>query len=167
MSKNLEIKKQVVSEIVEKLKNAQSVVIVHYSGITVGEVTQLRSEFRKNNVEYCVLKNTLVKRALHEIGITGLDEQLEGPSAFAFGMQDPVSPAKVVYDFIEKKKLDCISVKAGLMGTEVMDEKAVAALSKLPSREVLLARLVGSLKAPISNLVYALEALRKKQAGEE
>ena len=82
-------------------------------------------------------------------------------------MQDPVSPAKVVYDFIEKKKLDCISVKAGLMGTEVMDEKAVAALSKLPSREVLLARLVGSLKAPISNLVYALEALRKKQAGEE
>ena len=73
MSKNLEIKKQVVSEIVEKLKNAQSVVIVHYSGITVGEVTQLRSEFRKNNVEYCVLKNTLVKRALHEIGITGLD----------------------------------------------------------------------------------------------
>ena len=141
--------------------------IVHYSGITVENVTALRNQFRENGVEYCVLKNTLVRRALHEMNITGLDDQLEGPSAFAFGMQDPVSPAKVVYDFIEKKKLDCISVKAGLMGTEVMDEKAVAALSKLPSREVLLARLVGSLKAPISNLVYALEALRKKQAGEE
>ena len=96
-----------------------------------------------------------------------LDEHLEGPSAFAFGMNDPVSPAKVVYDFVEKNKTDCISVKAGLMGTEIMDEKAVKALSLLPSREVLLARLVGSLKAPISNLVYALEALRKKQAGEE
>lgn len=167
MSKNLENKKQVVADILEKFQKAQSVVIVHYSGITVENVTALRNQFRENGVEYCVLKNTLVRRALHEMNITGLDDQLEGPSAFAFGMQDPVSPAKVVYDFIEKKKLDCISVKAGLMGTEVMDEKAVAALSKLPSREVLLARLVGSLKAPISNLVYALEALRKKQAGEE
>ena len=167
MSKNLEAKKVVVSEISEKLKNCQSMVVVHFNGITVEEVTELRNQFRAAGVEYCVLKNTLVRRALHEMNITGLDDQLEGPSAFAFGMQDPVSPAKVVYDFIEKKKLDCISVKAGLMGTEVMDEKAVAALSKLPSREVLLARLVGSLKAPISNLVYALEALRKKQAGEE
>ena len=167
MSKNLENKKQVVADILEKLQKAQSVVIVHYSGITVENVTKLRNQFRENGVEYCVLKNTLVKRALHEMGITGLDEHLEGPSAFAFGMNDPVAPAKVVYDFVEKNKTDCISVKAGLMGEEIMDEKAVKALSMLPSREVLLARLVGSLKAPISNLVYALEALRKKQAGEE
>ena len=167
MSKNLEIKKQVVADVVEKLQHCQSMVIVHYSGITVENVTKLRNQFRENGVEYCVLKNTLVKRALHEIGITGLDDQLEGPSAFAFGMQDPVSPAKVIYDFIEKSKKDCVSVKAGLMGQEIMSEAEVNALSKLPSREVLLARLVGSLKAPISNLVYALEALRKKQAGEE
>lgn len=167
MSKNLEIKKQVVADVVEKLQHCQSMVIVHYSGITVENVTKLRNQFRENGVEYCVLKNTLVKRALHEMGITGLDDQLEGPSAFAFGMSDPVSPAKVIYNFLEKEKLDCISVKAGLMGTEVLDEKAVKELSKLPSREVLLARLVGSLKAPISNLVYALEALRKKMAGEE
>lgn len=167
MSKNLEIKKQVVSDILEKFQNAQSVVIVHYSGLTVESVTKLRNQFRENEVEYCVLKNTLVKRALHEMGITGLDDQLEGPNAFAFGMKDAVAPAKVIYDFIEKSKTEAVSVKAGLMGTEIMDEKALKALSQLPSREVLLARLVGSLKAPISNLVYALEALRKKQAGEE
>lgn len=167
MSKNLEIKKQVVADILDKFKNAQSVVVVHYSGITVEDVTKLRNQFRENGVEYCVLKNTLVKRALHEMGVTGIDEHLEGPSAFAFGMKDAVAPAKVIYDFIDKTKTEALSVKVGLMGTEVMDEKAVKALSQLPSREVLLARLVGSLKAPISNLVYALEALRKKQAGEE
>ena len=167
MSKNLENKKVVVADILNKLQNAQSVVIVHYSGITVEEVTELRNQFRAAGVEYCVLKNTLVRRALHEMNITGLDEQLEGPNAFAFGMTDAVAPAKAICDFIEKNKKDNLSVKAGLMGTEVMDAKAVVALSKLPSREVLLARLVGSLKAPISNLVYALEALRKKQAGEE
>ena len=167
MSKNLEAKKVVVGEISEKLKACKSMVVVSFTGITVEEVTELRNQFRANGVEYCVLKNTLVRRALHELNIEGLDDQLEGPSAFAFGMNDPVAPAKVVYDFIDKNKRDCISVKAGLMGTEIMDEKAVKALSLLPSREVLLARLVGSLKAPIANLVYALEALRKKQAGEE
>ena len=167
MSKNLENKKVVVSEILNKLQNAQSVVVVHYSGITVEEVTQLRNQCRENGVEYCVLKNTLVKRALHEMNITDLDQFLEGPSAFAFGMNDAVAPAKVSCDFIEKSKKECLSVKAGLMGTEVMDVNKVKALSQVPSREVLLARLVGSLKAPISNLVYALEALRKKQAGEE
>ena len=167
MSKNLEIKKQVVSDIVKKFQDAQSVIVVSFSGLSVEDVTALRAQFRQNNVEYCVLKNTLVRRALHELNIEGLDDVLNGPSAFAFGMSDPVSPAKIVSEFITKKKTDAIQIKAGLMGTEVMDEKAVAALSKLPSREVLLARLVGSLKAPISNLVYALEALRKKMAGEE
>ena len=167
MSKNLEIKKQVVSDVLEKLQNAQSVVIVKYSGLTVENVTKLRAQCRENNVEYVVLKNTLVKRALHEMGITGLDDQLEGPNAFAFGMKDAVARAKAICDFIEKSKTEALTVKAGLMGTELLDEKAIKALSQMPSREVLLARLVGSLKAPISNLCYALEALRKKQAGEE
>lgn len=167
MSKNLEIKKQVVAEVLEKFQNAQSVVFVKYSGLTVENVTKLRAQCRENNVDYCVLKNTLVKRALHEMGITGLDDQLEGPNAFVFGMKDAVAPAKVVNEFIEKSKTEALEIKAGLMGEEVLDVKAVKALASLPSREVLLARLVGSLKAPISNLCYALEALRKKQAGEE
>ncbi len=166
MGNNLEAKKVVVSEIVEKLKNAQSMVIVHYSGITVEEVTGLRNQFREAGVEYCVLKNTMVRRALAELNITGLDDKLEGPSAFAFGMKDPAAPAKIIYDFIGKSKKEVLSVKAGLLGTEVLDEKAVKALSEIPSREVLLARLVGSLQSSISGLVFALEAIRKQKAGE-
>jgi large subunit ribosomal protein L10 len=116
-----------------------------------------------------VLKNKLVERALNELNIEALNEQLTGPNAYAFGMTDAVAPAKVIYDFISKNKKDesNLAVKAGLMGTEVMDVKAVKALSEVPSREVLLARLVGSIHAPVSNLVYALEAIRKQKAGED
>ena len=167
LSKNQEAKIVAVAEIVEKLKNAQSVVVVEYSGITVEEVTGLRAKFRENGVEYVVLKNKLVARALKEIGVTGLDDVLQGPNAFAFGMSDAVAPAKVVCDFIDKSKKECLQVKGGLMGTEVMDVKAVKALAAMPSRDMLLARLVGSLKSPITNLVYAIEAIRKKAAGEE
>jgi large subunit ribosomal protein L10 len=158
-------KKQIVSEIKEKFEKAQSVVVVHYSGITVEEVTKLRNQFREAGVEYCVLKNKLVDRALDEMQISGLNEHLTGPNAYAFGMKDPVSPAKVIYDFIEKNKKDKenLSVKGGLLGTEVMDEAALKALSQVPSREVLLARLVGSIHAPVSNLVYALDAIAKKK----
>ena len=115
MSKNLELKKQVVSDIVKKFQEAQSVIVVRYSGLTVEQVTGLRAQFRANGVEYCVLKNTLVRRALKELNIEGLDEVLNGPSAFAFGMNDPVSPAKIVNDFIVKKKSDAIEIKAGLL----------------------------------------------------
>ena len=122
MSKNLEVKKQVVSEIVKKFQDAQSVVIVKYSGLTVEDATALRAQFRANGVDYVVLKNTLVRRALHELNIEGLDDVLNGPSAFAFGMSDPVSPAKIVSDFITKKKNESpIEIKAGLLGTELMD----------------------------------------------
>ena len=169
MSKNFEAKKVVVADIKEKFEKAKSVVVVHFSGNTVEEVTKLRNQFRENNVEYVVLKNKLVDRALDELGIEGLDEHLTGPNAYAFGMEDAVAPAKVIYDFISKnkKEKENLSVKVGLMGTEVMDEAAVKALSELPSREVLLARLVGSIHAPVANLVYALEAIRKQKAGED
>ena len=110
MSKNLELKKQVVSDIVKKFQDAQSVIVVKYSGLTVEQVTGLRAQFRANGVEYCVLKNTLVRRALKELNIEGLDEVLNGPSAFAFGMNDPVSPAKIINDFIVKKKSEAIEI---------------------------------------------------------
>ena len=118
MSKNLELKKQVVSDIVKKFQDAQSVIVVKYSGLTVEQVTGLRAQFRANGVEYCVLKNTLVRRALKELNIEGLDEVLNGPSAFAFGMNDPVSPAKIINDFIVKKKSEAIEIKAGQLGNE-------------------------------------------------
>ncbi len=165
MSANQEAKKQVVAEIKEKFQQAQSVVVVHYSGVTVEEVTKLRAQFREAGVEYCVLKNKLVDRALDEMKIEGLNEHLTGPNAFAFGMKDAVAPAKIICEFIEKNKKEPenLSVKGGLLGTEVMDVKGIVNLSKVPSREVLLARLVGSIHSPVSNLVYCLDAIAKKK----
>ena len=157
MSKNLELKKQVVSDIVKKFQDAQSVIVVKYSGLTVEQVTGLRAQFRANGVEYCVLKNTLVRRE-------GLDEVLNGPSAFAFGMNDPVSPAKIINDFIVKKKSEAIEIKAGLLGNELMSMEQIKALAEMPSREVLLARLVGSLQSSIASFVRVLDAIAKKDS---
>ncbi len=164
MSKNLELKKHVVSDIVKKFQDAQSVIIVNYSGLTVEQVTALRAQFRANGVEYCVLKNTLVRRAMEELKIEELDDVLNGPSAFAFGMNDPVSPAKVLNDFVNKTKTEAISVKAGLLGTELMSIEQIKALAETPSREVLLARLLGSLQSSIAGFVRVLDAIAKKDA---
>lgn len=167
MSKNLELKKQVVADISAKLDNAKSVVIVKYSGLTVEQVTKLRSQCRAAKVEYCVLKNTLVRRALDEKGITGLDEVLEGPNAFVFGMEDAVAPAKIVCDFIEKEKTTALELRAGLLDNAPIDVKTIKSLAALPSREVLLAKILGSMTSAIGNFVRVVEAIRKQKAGEE
>ena len=166
MSKNLEIKKQAVAEITQKFMNAKSVVVVKYNGLTVEQVTELRNQCRAAGVEYSVLKNTLARRALDDLGITALDHVLEGPSAFAFGMTDAVAPAKVIDGFISKTKTTAIEIKAGLLGRDPLDVKAVKALAELPSREVLLARLLGSMTNSISSFVRVVEAYRKQKAGE-
>ena len=164
MSKNLELKKQVVSDIVKKFQDAQSVMIVNYNGLTVEQVTGLRAQFRAAGVEYVVPKNTLVRRALAELNIVGLDEVLNGPSAFAFGMNDPVSPAKIINDFVTKNKTEAIAIKAGLLGNDVMTLDQIKALAEMPSREVLLARLVGSLQSSIAGFVRVLDAIAKKDS---
>ena len=135
MSSNLELKKQVVADIVEKLKNAESMVVCSYSGLTVEQVTALRKQCRENNVHYCVLKNRLVLRALQELNIEGLEPLLEGPNAFVFGEKDVTSAPKILSTFIEKNKLTSIELKGGLMGNEVMDVAAVKELAATPSRE--------------------------------
>lgn len=174
MSKNFELKQQTVAEITEKLKNSESLVIVSFTGITVEKITELRAKFREAGVDYCVLKNTLVRRALADLGIEGLDDVLEGPSAFAFG--DAVNPSKIITEFIDadKENVKKMQVKAGLINGQVIDEKGIRALAKLPSREVLIAKMMGSLNAPITNfvgvlsatlrsLVYALDGVRRQK----
>ncbi len=167
MSKNRELKEQVVSEIRERFEGAKSVAFVSYSGLTVEQVTNLRKQCREADVQYCVLKNRLVKLALQELNISGADDLLNGPNAFVFGMSDAVAAPKVVSEFIEKNKLTCLKITGGIMDREVVDAKVMEQLAKMPSREVLLARLVGSLSATIGNFVRVVEAFRKKQAGEE
>lgn len=165
MSKNLELKKEAVAEIKQKFDQAQSVVVVDFKGITVEQVTELRAKFREAGVEYCVLKNTLVHRALMDSKLDGFDAMLTGPSAFAFGMKDVVSPAKVVYDFVANAKTNIVTVKGGLMGDIVLNAAKVEELAKTPSRNELLARLLGSLQSSIGGFVRVLDAIATKQAG--
>ena len=178
MNKNLESKVMKVSQIVERLNKSKSMVMVDFKGITVEEITALRVKFREAGVDYVVLKNSLVERALHDTGIKGLDDLLVGPSAFAFGMKDEVAPAKIISEFIEQSKTEKMTIKAGLVEGKVVDRNAVIALSKLPPREVLIARMMGSLNAPVTNfvgvlsatlrsLVYAVDAVRKQKEGIE
>ena len=163
MSSNLEMKKQVVSEIVEKLKSAESMVICSYSGLTVEQVTELRKQCRENDVHYCVLKNRLVARALNELNIEGLDALLEGPNAFVFGEKDVTAAPKIISSFIDKNKLTSLEIKGGLVGTEAVDIKTIKDLAATPSREELLATMVGCLVSPVSSLVSVLEQIAEKK----
>ena len=153
-------KRDVVEGIKEQIQNCQSFVIVDYKGLTVAQDTEFRAEFRKNGVEYKVLKNTLFKIALHELGYTEFDEALNGPSAIAFGMEDAVSPAKVASDGIAKYK--AMQIKCGMFDKKFADAATVDAMSKVPSKEVLLAMLVSVLSAPMRGLAVALNAIAEK-----
>ena len=163
MSSNLEAKKQIVADIVEKFKSAESMIVCSYSGLTVDQVTELRKQCRENDVHYCVLKNRLVARALDELQIDGLKDLLEGPNAFVFGTKDVTAAPKIINTFIEKNKLTSLEIRGGLMGTEVLDVAAVKNLAATPSREELLATLVGCLQSPISGLVAVLDQIAEKK----
>lgn len=165
MSNNLEAKKQVVAGIVEKFQKAQSIVFVDYRGLNAEETTNLRADCRKAGVEYLVLKNTMIERAAEELNVTDLKAHLEGPTAVAFSMNDPASAAKIMLKYAKDTKK--LSVKCGFLEGAVVGEDVVQSLSELPSREVLIAKIMGSLNAPVTNFVYAVEAVRKKLAGEE
>lgn len=164
MSKNREIKEQLVADIVEKIKGAESIVVCSYNGLTVEQVTALRKEAREAGVQYCVLKNRLVLRALQELNITGLENLLEGPNAFVFGSKDVTNAPKIVNSFIEKNKLTSLEIKGGLMGTEVLDAAGVKNLAAMPGRDELLATMVGCLVSPISALVSVLDEIAEKKA---
>lgn len=165
MSKNLEIKKGVVADIKEKFEKAQSAVLVDYRGLNVAEVTDLRNQLRKAGVEYAVLKNTMINLAIKDMNLDDMKPHLEGPTAVAFGFDDAVAPAKILAEFAKKNKK--ISVKCGVCDGAYIDEAGVQALANTPSREVLIAKIMGSMMSSVSKFVYALEAIRKKQAGEE
>jgi large subunit ribosomal protein L10 len=172
MSKAIEMKKVVVEEIKGKIDNAQSAVLVDYRGLTVEEITELRKQFREAGVEYKVYKNSLMRFAFKDAGLEDFNQYLTGPNGIAFGIEDAVAPAKITRDFAKThKKLD---IKAGFIEGKVIGLDGVIGLADLPSREVLIAQVLGGLNGPISgfanvlsanmkNLVYALDAIREKQ----
>lgn len=158
---NIALKAAKVAEVQEKINRAKSVILFDYRGLTVEEATNLRVEMRKAGIEYVVIKNGLVSRAAEASGIDGsIQELLKGPNAFAFSYEDAVAPAKVLKDYIKKVK-KC-EIKGGIIEGKVEDAVAVNAIADLPSREVLIARMLGSMLSPISGLAIALDQIAKK-----
>ena len=166
MREAIQMKSQVVAEIVEKLQKSSSTIVVDYKGLTVEEVTELRKKMREAGVEYKVYKNTLVRRAAKEVGIEEFNnELLVGTNAIAFGYDDPIAPARVIKEFMEAHPK--MQLKMGVVEGTFYNEAQRVEFANIPPREVLLAKLLGSLKAPMSNFVYLLDALVKKEEGQE
>ncbi len=165
-AKILESKQARVEALTEMLKNATAGVIVDYKGITVEEDTKLRKELREAGVNYFVEKNSMLRFAAKNAGLEGLTEVLKGTSAIALTDGDETAPARILGKFAETAK-DKFNLKAGFIGEEIYDEQGVNALSKIPSRETLLAQLLGSLQAPMQNLAATLQALVDKKNEEE
>lgn len=153
MSLNLEEKKAVVAEISERVSKAQSIILAEYRGLEVGDMTQLRAQARKSGVYLRVLKNTLVRRAVDGTPFSGLAIAMVGPLVFGISA-DPVAAAKVLSDFA--KANEKFVIKAGGMPNQVMDAKGIQVLATMPSREELLAKLLGTMQAPIAKLVRTL-----------
>jgi large subunit ribosomal protein L10 len=160
LSLSQQAKREVVEELKGKISACQSFVVIDSKGLTVAQDTELRNEFRSKNVEYKVLKNTLFRKALNELGFNEFDEALNGPSAFAFGNEDALAPAKVAVD--NAKKFNQIKVKCGMFDKKFAPAATVDALSKVPGREQLLGMLVSVLAAPIRGLAVALNAVAEK-----
>jgi large subunit ribosomal protein L10 len=159
LSLNLEQKKAVVVEVSEQVSTAQAIIVAEYRGLQVGEMTELRAQARKSGVYLRVLKNTLVRRAVEGTPFSGLANEMVGPLVFGIS-SDPVSAAKVLSEFA--KANDKFIIKAGAMPNQVMSVNDVKALASLPSREELLAKLLGTMQAPVAKFVRTLNEVPTK-----
>lgn len=162
--KILQAKKETVAELAEKLKNAQSGVLVDYIGINVADDTKLRRELREAGVEYTVVKNSILHFAAKEAGYEELDAYLSGSTALAISNDDPVAPAKILGKFAENSN-GKFSLKAGFIDGEVLDQAKVMELSKTPSKEEILTMIVVALSSPIKGIAVALDKIVEKGNG--
>ena len=157
----VERKQQIVNDLSDKFKNAQACVIVNYAGITVENDTALRKELTAAGVKYSVIKNTLIKRACEQTGYSELAGVLEGMTAVATSDTDPVAAAKILSKYAEK--IDTFEIKAGFVDGKILDKDGVDQLAKLPSKEVLIGKVLGSLQSSLYGLAYVLQAYVDKQ----
>ena len=165
-NKILEEKKQVVEALAAKLKTAQSGVLVKYEGITVADDTALRTALRKAGVEYSVMKNTLTGRACDMVGYGDMKQYLNGMTAIAISQDDPIAPAKIMKEYADK--IASFEIKAGFVDGGVIDCAGVEALAATPSKEVLVAKMMGSLMSSLYSFAYVLQAkIDKENGGEE
>jgi large subunit ribosomal protein L10 len=164
--KTLLAKQERVNELTELIKNSAAGVLVSYEGITVEEDTKLRKEMREAGVKYFVEKNTMLRFAFKNAGLDDITGVLEGTTAIAISDDDQTAPARILGKFAEDTDNEKFKLKAGYIGSEVYDEAGVNALSKIPSRDTLLAMLVGSLQGPMQKLAATLQALVDKEGGD-
>ncbi len=156
----IELKQPIVAEISENIKDAQSVVLVDYRGLTVEQDTQLRKTLREAGVGYKVYKNTFMNFAFKGTACEDLAPYLEGPSAMAYSATDATAPARILAEFA--KKADKLEIKAGVVEGTVYDAKGMQRIADIPSREVLLSRLLGSMQSPIANFARVMKQLAEK-----
>ena len=156
----LEQKQAIVADLAEQLKNSPAGVVVNYQGITVEDDTKMRKALRDAGVNYMVMKNSLTGRACDEVGLSDMKQYLTGMTAIAIGTTDAIAPAKVLKEYAEK--IESFNILAGYLDGKVVDDATVKQLADIPSKEVLIAKFLGSIKSPLYGLAYALQAVVDK-----
>ena len=153
-------KQAIVADLAEQLKNSPAGVVVSYQGITVEDDTKMRKALRNAGVNYTVMKNSLTGRACDEVGMGDMKQYLVGMTAIAIGKDDAVAPAKILKEYAEK--IESFEILAGYLDGAVVDKATVMQLADIPSKEVLIAKFLGSIKSPLYGLAYALQAVVDK-----
>ena len=164
-AKVLESKKAVVEALTDKIQGATSVVFVDYKGITVAQDTELRKQFRDADVEYTVVKNTLTRFAAQKVGYNEFDEILNGTTAMACTTGDPIAPARIICEFAKKNKLKTLTIKGGLVEGSVLSAADLNSFGELPSKNALVASVLGTFLAPSSSLAFVLDQIRMQKDG--
>lgn len=165
MSKVMDKKKQVVSEIATKFRDSQSTVLVDYRGLDVAEVTELRKQLREAGIDYKVYKNSMSRRAAAEVELSELDDILVGPTAIAFSNDDVVAPAKIINNFAKEHKN--LEIKGGVIEGNIATLDQIKELADLPNYEGLLSMLLSVLQAPVRNFAYAAKAIAEQKEEQE
>lgn len=163
-AKILSEKQAIVAALTERIKNASAGVFVDYRGINVAQDTELRTELRKNDVEYSVIKNTLTRFALDDCGLKEIDPILNGTTSLATSTGDPIAPFRIISDY-SKKLNDMFNIKAAFMDGKVLTETEIAEISALPSKDALYSQVFGTLLAPITSLAVVLNQILEQKEG--
>ena len=163
-AKVLESKKAIVDALADKLQNATAAVFVDYKGITVAQDTELRNKFREAGVEYTVVKNTLTRFAANKVGYSEFDGVLNGTTSMAYTTEDPIAPARVICEFAKKNK-NVIKIKGGMVEGKVLSVAELMSFGELPSKNALVAQVLGTFLAPISSLAVVLNQILEQKGG--
>lgn len=157
----VEIKKPIVDEIIENLKDAQAVVVADYRGLTVEQDTQLRKKMREAGVTYKVYKNTMIKRAIAGTEFEALSNELEGPTAIAISKEDATAPARILYEFA--KKAPALELKSGVVAGTYYDSKMISVIATIPSRDELISKFLGSIQSPVTNFARVIKQIAEQK----